>query len=324
MLEKLVRAGMNIMRLNFSHGDFAEHQKRVDNLREVIKKTGVSVEIMQDLGGPKIRLGEFYKERVALKAGDTITITTENIIGDEKRISINYQNFPKEVKIGDHVMVDDGKKKFEVVSISGEEVLCKILVGGETKGKRGVNLPDSDISIKSLTEKDMADLEFGIKNNVDYIALSFVRHPSDIIELRDILNARGSKAKIIAKIETPMAIEHIDEIIRLSDAIMIARGDLAIEVSFEKVPLYQKMIISKCNAAGKFVITATQMLESMIHSPVPTRAEVSDVANAILDGTDAIMLSEETTLGHFPTEAIFVMTQIACEMEMLPMFLSKK
>lgn len=315
MLTKLVDSGMNVMRLNFSHGDFSEHKVRVDNLRSVIEKTGKTVAILQDLGGPKIRLGEFSTETVLLVAGKKIIITTDKIIGDEKKVSINYKLFPKEVKKGDKIMVDDGKKKFEVLSVSGKEVVCKILVGGITKGKRGVNLPDSDISIKSLTEKDLADLEFGIKNKVDFIALSFVRKPEDIMELREILKKRKSLAGIIAKIETPQAVQNIDEIIRLSDGIMIARGDLAIEVPFETVPSLQKMMIKKSNAAGKPVITATQMLESMIKSPVATRAEVSDVANAILDGSDAVMLSEETTLGQFSVEAVNVMTRIAKEIE---------
>jgi pyruvate kinase len=212
-------------------------------------------------------------------------------------------------------MVDDGKKKLEVVSISGEEVVCNILVGGDTKGRRGVNLPDSDLSIHALTEKDRTDLEFGLTNNVDFFALSFVRRPEDITELRDILVARGSKAGIIAKIETPQALKNIDEIIRLSDGIMIARGDLAIEIPFEQVPLHQKTIIRKCNKVGKFVITATQMMESMIKNPVPTRAEISDVANAIFDGSNAVMLSEETTLGHYPVEAVSAMRKIASEVE---------
>jgi pyruvate kinase len=315
MLSKLLKAGLNVMRLNFSHGDFAEHQGKVDNFRAAMKKTGITGAILQDLGGPKIRLGEFSQERVQLKAGNSITITTEKIVGDEKRVSINYKPFPKEVKVGEIVMVDDGKKKFQVTAIKGEDVICKILVGGETKGRRGVNLPDSNLSIKALTDKDLADLEFGIKNKVDYVALSFVRRPEDITELREILKKRKLKAGIIAKIETPQAIANIDEIISLADGIMIARGDLAIEVPFEKVPVYQKMMIQKCIALGKPIITATQMLESMIKAPVPTRAEVSDVANAILDGTDAVMLSEETTLGSYPVEAVTVMAKIAEEIE---------
>ncbi len=315
MLEKLIEAGLNVVRLNFSHGDFAEHQKRVDSLRTVCKKTGDSIAILQDLGGPKIRIGNFKKETINLRKGQTFTLTTEDIVGDESIVSVNYPLLTKEVEKGHIIFLHDGKKKLEVLEVKGNKVVCKVLVGGDIKGKRGVNLPDSDLSIKSLTDKDLKDLEFGIKNKVDFIALSFVRRSSDIMELREILKKRKSDAGIIAKIETPQAIANIDEIISLSDGIMIARGDLAIEVPFEKVPSYQKMMIKKCNDAGKPVITATQMLESMIKSPVATRAEISDVANAILDGTDAIMLSEETTLGEFPVEAVKVMKTIALEVE---------
>lgn len=315
MLEKLLKAGMNMVRLNFSHGDFAEHQEKVDNFRKVMKKTGMIGAIMQDLSGPKIRLGEFYQEKVELVKGNNITITTEKIVGDEKKVSINYPLFPKEVKPGDNIMVDDGKKRFEVISVKGVEVLCKIIVGGTTKGRRGVNLPDTDLSISCLTPKDIKDIDFGIKNKVDFFAFSFIRKPEDVIELRNILNKRKSKAKIIAKIETPQAVKNIDEIIDLCDGLMVARGDLAVEVPAAQVPLIQKMIIKKCNDAGKIVITATQMLESMIKSPVPTRAEVSDIANAILDGTDAVMLSEETTLGEFPIEAVNMMSKVAFEIE---------
>jgi pyruvate kinase len=315
MLEKLLGEGMDVMRLNFSHGDFAEHGRRVANLRKASKKIGKHVAIIQDLGGPKIRLGEFYKDRVLLKQGDSIIITTDNIVGDEGRVSINYKQFPKEVKVGDKIMLDDGKKKLEVIKIKEDHVSCRILIGGETKGRRGVNLPDSELSVSSLTEKDKEDLKFGIKNKVDFIALSFVRKPEDILELREILKKAKSKARIIAKIETPQAVSNIDEILKLAHGIMVARGDLAIEIPTEKVPMIQKMLIRKANNAGKTVITATQMLESMIKSPVPTRAEVSDIANAILDGTDAIMLSEETTLGDHPIEAVKVMTRVAKEVE---------
>ena len=314
-LTALLNAGMNVMRLNFSHGDFAEHQARVDNLRNITKKTGDVVSIFQDLGGPKIRTGEFNEKTVTLKEGQVFTFTTESIIGTDKKVSINYPLLPKEVKVGGYILVDDGKKKFQITDIKGNEVITKVIAGGVTKGRRGVNLPGAYLSMSSITEKDRKDLEFGIKNKVDFIALSFVRKPSDISELRDLLAQAKSKAGIIAKIETPEALENIDEIINLSDAIMVARGDLAIEIPAEEVPLVQKMLIQKCNALGKPVITATQMLESMIKSPVPTRAEVSDIANAIIDGTDAIMLSEETTLGDFPVEAVEMMTRIAQKVE---------
>ncbi len=219
------------------------------------------------------------------------------------------------MKVGGFILLQDGRKKLQITGIKGNDVITKVLVGGEIKNRRGVNLPGAYLSISSMTDKDKTDLAFGLKNKVDFVAVSFVRRPSDITELRDLLNAGKSKAQIIAKIETPEALENIDEIIRLTDVIMVARGDLAVEIPAEDVPLVQKMLIQKCNALGKPVITATQMLESMIKSPVPTRAEVSDVANAIIDGTDAIMLSEETTLGEFPVEAVEMMTRIALRVE---------
>jgi pyruvate kinase len=315
MLTEMVKAGLNVMRLNFSHGDHKEHQNRVDNARKVIKKTGRPLAILQDLSGPKIRIGEFYKERVVLKPGSTFTLTTEKIVGDETKVYVNYPTLPQELKKGNAVLLDDGKKRLEVIDIQGNEVVCKVIVGGETKGKRGVNLPGAYLKISSITEKDREDLKFGIKNKVDFVALSFVRRPEDILELREMLTKAKSQACIIAKIETQEAIENLDAIIELTDGVMVARGDLAIEVPAEKVPLIQKRIVRKCNMLGKPVITATQMLESMIKSPVPTRAEVSDVANAILDGTDAIMLSEETTLGEYPIEAVNTMYRIANEIE---------
>jgi len=314
-LEKLLKAGMNVMRLNFSHGDFAEHQTRITNLKKAVASTGIGAAVLQDLAGPKIRIGNFKTESVTLIEGKKFTITTEDIVGDENHVSINYPLFPKEVKKGHIVFLHDGKKKLEVLEVKGKSVICKVLVGGDIKGRRGVNLPDSDLSVAALTEKDKKDLEFGIKNKVDFFALSFVRNASDITELRSILDSRKSKAKIIAKIETPQALRNIDEILTLADGLMVARGDLAIEIPAEQVPKAQKMLIRKCNEMAKPVITATQMLESMIQAPVPTRAEVSDVANAIMDGTDAVMLSEETTLGAFPVEAVKIMSKVALETE---------
>jgi len=314
-LTALVEAGMNVMRLNFSHGDFAEHQFRVDNIKKVRKATGKTVAVLQDLAGPKIRIGDFEKGMITLVEGQTFTLTTEPCVGNEKKVYINYPLLPKEVKVGGYILLHDGKKKLQITAIKGKEVITKVIIGGEIKGRRGVNLPGAYLSISSITDKDRKDVEFGIKNKVDFVAVSFVRRPSDVSELREILEKAKSKASIISKIETPEALENIDEIIRLSDAIMIARGDLAVEIPAEEVPIAQKMLIQKCNALGKPVITATQMLESMIKSPIPTRAEVSDVANAIIDGTDAIMLSEETTLGDYPVEAVQMMTRIALRVE---------
>lgn len=316
MLEKLFLAGVNVTRLNFSHGDFSEHQARVDKIKALRKKLKLPVSILQDLSGPKIRIGDFYQERVMLTEGEKFILTTKKIVGDEHKAYVNYHKLPKEVKKGGTIFLDDGKKRLEIEKIIGDEIHCRIIAGGETKGRRGVNVPGAYLSLSSLTDKDREDLVFGVKNDVDYMALSFVRQAKDVEELKDIL--RGKKAtniKVISKIETLEAIENIDKIIEVSDGIMVARGDLAIEVPAEHVPMMQKTIIHKCNKAGKPVITATQMLESMIQTPVPTRAEVSDVANAIFDGTDAIMLSEETTLGKHPIKAVEVMKRVASHNE---------
>lgn len=314
-LEQLVAAGMNVMRLNFSHGNFDEHQGRVDALRAVMKKTGSTVAILQDLGGPKIRIGTFKDKMVTLVPGETFILTTDEVVGTKEKVHINYPALPKEVKPGISIMLQDGTKRLEVVEVKGNDIITKVIVGGNISDHRGVNVPGASLSIASLTPKDKEDLTFGIKNNVDFIALSFVRRAGDVRELRQILKDAGSKAQIISKIETPEALNDIDEILAESDGLMIARGDLAIEIPAEDVPVTQKLLIRKCNEAGKPVITATQMLESMIKSPVPTRAEVSDIANAIIDGTDAIMLSEETTLGSYPVEAVKIMTKVAARIE---------
>ncbi|MEI6494645.1 MAG: pyruvate kinase [bacterium] len=316
MLEQLFLAGVNMARLNFSHGDHPEHQARVDKIKILRKKLGLPVAILQDLSGPKIRIGEFYQERVTLTEGEKFVLTTKKIIGDEHKAYVNYAKLPKEVKKGGTIFLDDGKKRLEIEKIVGSEIHCRIIAGGETKGRRGVNVPGAYLSLSSLTDKDRDDLVFGVKNDVEYMALSFVRQAKDVQGLKDILKKKkANNIKIISKIETLEAIENIDQIIEVSDGIMVARGDLAIEVPAEEVPMMQKTIIHKCNKAGKPVITATQMLESMIHTPVPTRAEVSDVANAIFDGTDAIMLSEETTLGKYPVRAVEVMKRVAAHNE---------
>ncbi len=316
MLEKLLKSGFNVMRMNFSHGDFAEHQVKVDNLARAVKKTGIIAATMQDLGGPKIRIGDFENGFATLVEGQTFTLTTEKIVGNERRVSVNYAPLPKEVQKGGFILLHDGKKKLEILDIRGNDIICKVIVGGEIKNKRGVNLPGAHLSISSLTDKDKKDLEFGIKNKVDFVAFSFVRRAEDINELRKLLDkAKMQETKIIAKVEDVEGLENIDEIIKLVDGVMVARGDMAIEIGAENVPMVQKMIIKKCNELGKIVITATHMLESMIKSPVPTRAEVSDIANAIIDGTDAIMLSEETTLGDFPLESVDVMTKVALRIE---------
>jgi len=316
MLSKLLEEGFNVMRLNFSHGDFAEHQGKVDNLRKAVKKTGISAAIMQDLGGPKIRIGDFENGVITLNPGQKFTLTTDKIVGNQDRVSVNYEPLPKEVVKGGFILLHDGKKKLEIVDIKGKEVICKVIVGGEIKNKRGINLPGAHLSISSLTDKDKKDLEFGIKNKVEFIAFSFVRRASDIRELRALLDkAKMQETKIIAKVEDTEGIENIDEIINLVDGVMVARGDMGIEIGVENVPVMQKTIIKKCNEQGKFVITATHILESMIKAPVPTRAEVSDIANAVIDGTDAIMLSEETTLGDYPIESVRTMATVAKNIE---------
>lgn len=314
-MTELTNAGMNVMRLNFSHDGFDEHQKRLDTIRQVMKKTGKTVAVLQDLCGPKIRIGTFKDKMIMLHEGQTFTLTTDECEGDETRVQINYPQLPKEVKKGTVIMLQDGSKRLEVTEVNGNDIVTKVMIGGRLSGRKGVNVPGANLSLGALTEKDKADLEFGIKNKIDFVALSFVRRASDIIDLRKILDDAKSGAHIIAKIETPEALDCLDEIITAADGIMIARGDLAIEIPAEEVPLVQKLIISKCNAIGKPVITATQMLESMVKNPVPTRAEVSDIANAIIDGTDAIMLSEETALGDFPVEAVEVMTKVAQKVE---------
>ncbi len=315
MLTSLVRAGMNVCRLNFSHGAHEEHFEKVKNIRAVAKRLGTNTAILQDLSGPKIRIGDFYKDSVMLKKGDIFTLTTKACVGDETKAFVNYATLPKEIKKSDSILLDDGKKHLEVISVLGTEIKCRIIVGGETKGRRGVNLPGVSLKISCLTAKDKKDVLFGIEHKVDYVALSFVRRASDIRELRAILTKAKSTAKIIAKIETHEAIQNIDAIIAETDGVMVARGDLAVEVPAQEVPILQKMIIEKCNMAGKPVIVATQMMESMIKSPVPTRAEVSDVANSILDGADAVMLSEESALGEYPVEAVAMMAKVALTSE---------
>ena len=311
VMDELIASGVDVVRLNFSHSDFETHKKRMELAQASAKKIGKTIAVLQDLGGPKIRIGQFYQPFVNLKEGDDFTLTIEECVGDEHKASVNYPNLPKELEKGDFILVDDGKKKFEVLETNAKEVKCKIIVGGETYGKRGLNLPGVHLSMSSITDKDKSDLQFAFQNNVDFVALSFVRKPEDILELRELLKAAKSEAKIVAKIETAEAIENLDKIIDATDVVMVARGDLATEIGIENVPVIQKAMIKKCNLQAKPVITATQMLESMIELPVPTRAEVSDVANAILDGTDAVMLSAESAMGKYPIEAVKMLTKIA-------------
>lgn len=312
---KLVQSGVNVARLNFSHGDHATHEKSLKLVRGVSDKTKIPVAVLQDLGGPKIRTGEQYKEKIFLRKGAKIVLTTKKCVGDEERLYVNYKKLPQEVKKGDRILLEDGKKELRVLSKGKDSITCKIIQGGEIAARRGVNLPDSTLTISSLTPKDKEDVGFGIKHSVDFFALSFVRHASDVRELRKMIIDKRADISIVAKIETRDAVKNIDDIITEADGIMVARGDLAVELPPEEVPLIQKDIIEKCNRAGKPVIIATQMLESMIHSSVATRAEVSDVANSIFDSADAIMLSAETAVGEFPVEAVKIMSKVALHTE---------
>lgn len=312
-LTELIRAGMDVARLNFSHGSHGEHLKVLRNIREAGTKTAEAITIIQDLSGPKIRTGVLKNHEMELKDGQDFVFTVEDVIGDGKRVSTTYKNLPKDVQKGDTILVDDGRMKMIVKSKTRSEVRCEVINGGTLKDKKGMNLPGVRVSVSSLTEKDRTDLKFGLKNDVDYVALSFVRKAEDIRELRSTIireGKKGIKVPIVAKIEKPEAIENIDSIIAESDVIMVARGDLGVELPPEEVPLIQKMIVRKCNEAGKPVIIATQMLESMIENPRPTRAEANDVANAVLDGADAVMLSAETSVGAYPVEAVHTMDRI--------------
>ncbi len=315
-LEAVIRAGLNVARLNFSHGTQAEHAEVIARLRAISKRLGVAVSILQDLQGPKIRTGALVGGKpVELRAGATVTITTRPIAGDSSTISTTYQALPTDVRRGDHILLADGLLELLVVSTSLTEVVCQVVHGGVLGEHKGINLPGVAVSAPSLTEKDLSDLAFGIEQGVDYVALSFVRTADDVLAARRAIAQHGAATSLIAKLEKPEALDNLDAILAVSDGVMVARGDMGVEMPLEKVPLAQKAIIRAANERGVLVITATQMLESMITSPRPTRAEASDVANAIIDGTDAIMLSGELAIGQFPVEAIQVMDRIAREVE---------
>ncbi len=311
VVRAMVRAGMDVARLNFSHGDHPTHAARVERVRRVANEEKAVVAIMGDLQGPKIRVGDCANGSIPLQAGAAFTLTTRAVAGNANEISVDFPDLPKYLKGGERLLLDDGLIELQVASSSGSDVVTRVVTGGELKPHKGVNLPGVPLNISALTGKDRADLVFAAEQEVDYIALSFVRHPGDIKELKQLLSARGAMIPVIAKIEKLEAIDAIDAILDVSDGVMVARGDLGVEAPPEQVPMFQKMIIRKANAVGKPVITATQMLESMINNPRPTRAEASDVANAILDGTDAIMLSGETAVGKYPVEAVQTMERIA-------------
>jgi len=314
-IENLLLHGMNVARLNFSHGTHEDHAQVIKHIRKVAKVNKYSIPVLMDLQGPKIRVGTMKNGGQVLKTGSIITITGESLEGTSKIIPIDYSNLVKEAEVGNKILLDDGLLEFKITAKSEKELKAEVVVGGLLKSRKGVNLPNVKISIPALTEKDLKDLEFGIKQDVDIIALSFVRSAKDIRDIVSRVRAAGSHASIIAKIEKPEALEVIDEIIEECDGIMVARGDLGIEIPTEEVPMVQKTLIEKCRMAGKPVITATQMLDSMINNPRPTRAESSDVANAVIDGTDAVMLSGETAAGKYPMEAVNVMDKICRRVE---------
>lgn len=311
MIKKLLRAGMNVARLNFSHGTQDEHKRRIKSIRQAAKETGINVAIMLDTKGPEIRLGYFIEEPVYLKAGDQVTLTTEPIKGDKNLIPITYSGLPGDVRKGDTILVADGLIAMRVLSATATEILCSVMNGGELTSQKGVNVPGVEVRLPSITEKDIQDIVFGVAQKLDYIAASFVRKAADVLSIRQIIEEAGGDLDIISKIESRRAVNNLDDIIKVSDGIMVARGDLGVEIPVEEVPLLQKTIIEKCNLAGKPVVTATQMLESMIHNPRPTRAEASDVANAIFDGSDAVMLSGETAIGIYPLATVEMMDRIA-------------
>ena len=318
MLLALMEAGADVFRLNFSHGQHDALTETVALIRQISRNRRRAVAILGDLQGPKIRTGMMRGDVMTLTSGESVVITTADVLGEDGVIPTTYNALPQDVSDGDRILLDDGLLELQVEKISGEQVHCRVLVGGQLKNRKGMNLPGVAVSAPALTEKDLADLDFCIEQELDYLALSFVRTAAEVIELKKLLAQRGASIQVIAKIEKPEAVEAFAEILAAADGIMVARGDLGVEINSEKVPLIQKRIIRQCNLAGKPVITATQMLESMINNPRPTRAETSDVANAILDGTDAVMLSAETASGDYPCEAVEMMVRVAVDVERDP------
>jgi len=318
VLLAMIKAGVNVCRLNFSHGRPEDHQKTINTIRELNEQYKINVGILADLQGPKIRIGLVKDGGIHLINGTRINITTHECIGDDSRIYITYETFPQDVRANEIILLDDGKIQMRVIETNKKDtVLCEVVHGGILTSRKGVNLPNTKVSIPSLTEEDLINLEFALQNDVEWIGLSFVRTGQDIIELKRIIARSGKSARVIAKVEKPEAIDNIDEIIAATDGVMVARGDLGVEMPLEEVPLLQKMIARKCRAASKPVIVATQMLESMITTPRPTRAEVNDVANSVLDGADAVMLSGETSVGEFPVIVIETMAKIVRNVEEL-------
>ena len=315
MMCQLMEAGMNIARLNFSHGDFSTHKQVIDNLRAASARTGRRITIMADLSGPKMRIGKLAVEPVELKPDDTFTLTTDDVIGDNTRVSVSFEGLPKAVKAGDTLYLNDGYIQLKVMNVQGNDVICTVGVGGELRSRKGLNLPGIDLGISAFTARDHECLKFALDNGVDAVSQSFVENASDIHEVRKAAQDLGYQPFIIAKIERSGALDHIDEIIEAADGIMIARGDLGVEIPIERIAVVQKDLMRRANMRAKPVITATQMLESMITNKRPTRAEATDVSNAIINGTDCVMLSGESAMGSYPVESVTMLVKIAAAVE---------
>ena len=315
-IAKMLKNGMNVARFNFSHGDHEYHKKMMDTFRKVRDELEIPAAVMLDTKGPEIRIGELKEKKAELKEGEEFILTTEEIKGDSKKVSVSYKDLPSQLNIGDKVLIDDGKIVLEVTDTSDTEIKCVVAAGGVISDRKGVNIPCKHLDFPYISKQDEKDLIFGVEQNVDFVAASFVRSKEDVIAIRNLLDYYGGQdIKIISKIENIEGVENFDEILRYSDGIMVARGDMGVEIEYEKLPGLQKSFIKKCYQAGKMVITATQMLESMIHSSTPTRAEITDVANAVFDGTSAVMLSGETAMGDHPDLAVKVMAKIAMQAE---------
>jgi len=313
---RMVRAGMDVARINVSHGTREQHIRLIRSVREAARAEGRAIAVMLDMKGPELRIGKFADGKVMLVEGSLINLTSENIIGTPERITVNYDRLAEDLRVGDTVLLDDGLMTLEVVRVEKGSVACRVINGGELSDHKGVNLPGAELSLPSMTEADYDDVLMAIQEEVDFIAISFVRKAQDVVEVRDFLEKHGvNSIQLIAKIETKTGLRNFDDILETVDAVMVARGDLGVEVLPEEVPLIQKSLIKKCNLYGKAVITATHMLDSMVRNPRPTRAEASDVANAIFDGTDAIMLSGETAIGKFPVQSVETMARIAVRTE---------
>ena len=316
MIKKMLENGMNVARFNFSHGTHEYHKEMIDRFRKVRDEMGIPAAVMLDTKGPEIRLGTFKDNSVVICAGAEYTLTSRDVSGDENIVSVSYKDLPGQLEAGDRVLIDDGMVELSVVETNETDIICKVVTGGKISDRKGVNIPAKHLDFPYISKQDEADLIFGVEQRVDFVAASFVRSKEDVIAVRNLLDYYGGhKIKIISKIENIEGVENFDEILSYSDGIMVARGDMGVEIDYEKLPGLQKSFIKKCYQAGKMVITATQMLESMIHNNTPTRAEITDVANAVFDGTSAVMLSGETAMGAHPDLAVSVMAKIASQAE---------